>query len=308
MLSIYPGIKLLPHKGIQNPGSLFQPPEGEFSLRQGCSLPDKEKGMKKSEWRRWWIASFCLLAIWVQTQAQDLKTIKLMEPNKKGGLPVMEALSVRASVRAWSEKELSPQDLSDLLWAANGINRPDKRRTASSAQNAQDVDLYVFLKDGVYLYDAANHALNPVVAGDHRKEIGMARPPRPAGSAGPASAGGPGSGPTPAGAPAGAPTGPSTGAPPGPPPGGQGTPAPTILVLVSDNSRFGGGTPELKKEWGDIDTGIVSQNIALFCAARGLGTRPRAGISKEKLKTLLHLKDTQFPLLEHPVGYLADAK
>ena len=94
------------------------------------------------------------------SQAQESKTIKLNEPNKKRGLPVMEALSVRASVREWSDKELSLQDLSDLLSAANGINRPDsKKRTAASAMNAQDVDIYVFMKDGAYLYDALEHAI-----------------------------------------------------------------------------------------------------------------------------------------------------
>jgi len=253
--------------------------------------------MAKLQWRRWWIPAVFLLVFGPSLPGQDLKTIHLTEPNKQGGLPVMEALSVRASVRAWSEKELSPQDLSDLLWAANGINRPDKRRTASSALNAQDVDLYVFTKEGVFLYDAVKHALNPLKAGDYRKEIAMARPPRPAGSPSPASPGGPGPGAAPAGAPLS-----------GPPPGGPATSAPINIVLVSDNARFGGGTPELKKEWGAIDTGIVSQNISLFCAARGLGTRPRASIDKDKVRTLLQLRDSQFPILEHPVGYRVETK
>jgi len=73
--------------------------------------------------------------------------------------------------------------------------------------------------------------------------------------------------------------------------------------LVSDASRFGGGTPELKYEWGAIYTGIVSQNIALFCAATGLSTRPRAAINKDQIENLLKLKETQHPLLDHPVGY-----
>jgi len=77
--------------------------------------------------------------------AQNPKTIKLNEPNKKRGLPVMEALAVRASASQWSTQDLSAQDLSDLLWAANGINRPDNgKKTAPSAMNAQDVDIYVF--------------------------------------------------------------------------------------------------------------------------------------------------------------------
>jgi len=241
------------------------------------------------------LGTLLMLPILSLSQTQDLKTIKLNEPNKKRGLPVMEALSIRASVREWSDKELSLQDLSDLLWAANGINRPDsKKRTASSAQNAQDVDIYVFRKDGVYLYDHIGHALVPVVAGDQRSQIGM----RPGGAPG-AKPGGP-----PAAKPAAPPTAKPEGPPGAKPPGGPPSGAPIQLVLVSDASRFGGGTPELKYELGAIDTGIVSQNIALFCAATGLGTRPRASIAKDKLKNLLKLKDTQTPFLEHPVGYL----
>ena len=226
-----------------------------------------------------------------QAQTQELQSIKLVEPSRKGGLPAMEAFFARASVGSWSDRELSAQDLSDLLWAANGINRPEiKKRTAASAMNAQDVDIYVFMKTGVYLYDAANHALNPVVGGDHREAIRMA----PGG----ARSGGP---------PAGAPPGRPAGAPPRGP-GAPSSPAPINLILVSDTSRFGAGTPELKYEWGAIDTGLVSQNIALFCAAKGLGTRPRASISKDNLRKLLKLKDTQFPFLEHPVGYPAATK
>jgi hypothetical protein len=60
--------------------------------------------------------------VWIQ--AQDTQPIKLTEPNKKGGLPVMEALSIRASAGSWSDKELSSQDPSELLGAANGVNRP----------------------------------------------------------------------------------------------------------------------------------------------------------------------------------------
>jgi nitroreductase len=228
-----------------------------------------------------------LLPVLSRAQAPELETIKLNEPNKKRGLPIMEAFSVRASIREWSERELSAQDLSDLLWAANGINRPDiKKKTAPSAMNAQDVDIYVFRKDGVYLYDASVHSLVPVIAGDQRSQIAMA----------------PGGGPAGPGAPAPAPKPQAEGAP-APKPGGTPPAAPIQLLLVSDNSRFRAGTPGLKFEWGAIDTGIVSQNISLFCAGTGLGTRPRASIANDRLKTLLKLKEGQFPLLEHPVGY-----
>ncbi|MBP7870251.1 MAG: nitroreductase family protein [Candidatus Saccharicenans sp.] len=227
--------------------------------------------------------------------AQNPKTIKLNEPNKKRGLPVMEALAVRASASQWSTQDLSAQDLSDLLWAANGINRPDNgKKTAPSAMNAQDVDIYVFLKDGAYLYEAKTHSLIEVVSGDQRSLFFQPRPPRPAG------AGQPGEKPPVPGQPGQQPPTPPAGAPR---PQQQMTMAPVVLLLVSDISRFRGGSDEMKKEWAALDTGIVSQNISIFCAGTGLGTRPRSGMDREKLKELLKLKDTQLPLLNHPVSY-----
>jgi SagB-type dehydrogenase family enzyme len=105
--------------------------------------------------------------------AADLKPVSLSAPSKDRGFSVIKALSVRASVRAYSDKSLSLQDLSDLLWAADGINRPDKGlRTASSAMNAQDIDVYVILADGAYLYNAKGNVLEPVSAGDYRAVIG----------------------------------------------------------------------------------------------------------------------------------------
>jgi len=100
---------------------------------------------------------------------QELKPITLNAPDLKRGLPVMEAFSLRASNTDFSDKKLSLQDLSDLLFAANGVNRKDiSKRTAPSAMNAQDVDIYVFLQEGVYFFDAFKNVLNPVVAGDQR--------------------------------------------------------------------------------------------------------------------------------------------
>jgi nitroreductase len=100
---------------------------------------------------------------------QELKPVTLTPPDLKRGLTVMEAFSLRASNTDFSDRKLSLQDLSDLLFAANGVNRKDiKKRTAPSAMNAQDIDVYVFLQEGVYLYDAFQGVLNPVVAGDQR--------------------------------------------------------------------------------------------------------------------------------------------
>jgi hypothetical protein len=100
---------------------------------------------------------------------QGLKPVTLNPPDLKRGLTVMEALSLRASNTDFSDKKLSLQDLSDLLFAANGVNRKDiKKRTAPSAMNSQDIDVYVFLQEGVYIYDAFQSVLNPIVAGDQR--------------------------------------------------------------------------------------------------------------------------------------------
>jgi len=77
-------------------------------------------------------------------------------------------LAKRASATVFTGEKLKLQDLSDLLWAANGINRPElKKRTAPSAMNAQDIDIYVLWQKG-YLYNAAANLLDPVVAGDQR--------------------------------------------------------------------------------------------------------------------------------------------
>ena len=101
--------------------------------------------------------------------AQTSQDIILPEPNLERGYPVMKALSLRASASEWKTDAITHKDLSDLLWAANGINRPETgKRTAPSAFNAQDVDIYVFMREGVFLYNASKHLLEIVVAGDYR--------------------------------------------------------------------------------------------------------------------------------------------
>ena len=107
------------------------------------------------------------------TVAQKLKPIKLLEPQTEGGRPLMQVLQARSSSRAFSVEQLPPQVLSNLLWAACGINRPDSgKRTAPSARNWQEIDIYVATADGLYLYDAQTHALKPVLAEDIRAATG----------------------------------------------------------------------------------------------------------------------------------------
>jgi SagB-type dehydrogenase family enzyme len=104
--------------------------------------------------------------------AQSSKTIVLTPPDTTRGLPVMKALSLRASAKEFDTTRITLQDLSDLLWASNGMNRPDLgKRTAPSAMNAQDIDVYVCIESGLYLYDAKKHILDLMIDGDYRKLI-----------------------------------------------------------------------------------------------------------------------------------------
>ena len=85
--------------------------------------------------------------------------LKLPEPKTDGGMPLMQALKERRSGREFSSQRLPLTTLSNLLWAAWGINRPDGHRTAPSARNMQEIDVYVALSDGLFLYEAKQHQL-----------------------------------------------------------------------------------------------------------------------------------------------------
>ncbi len=100
-------------------------------------------------------------------------TIRLPRPRPRGGLPLMEALAQRASQREFAPRALRRQQLSDLLWAAAGINRPALGgRTTPSALNAQEVLLYVAMPQGLYRYEPVAHELQQVVAADVRRVTG----------------------------------------------------------------------------------------------------------------------------------------
>ncbi len=105
--------------------------------------------------------------------AQDIKPIKLLAVQMEGGKPLMQALKDRKTMREFSSKELPLQVISDMLWAACGINRPDSgHRTAPSAMNMQEIDIYVAKAEGLYLFDAKENILVPVVAEDLRSLTG----------------------------------------------------------------------------------------------------------------------------------------
>ena len=119
------------------------------------------------------VLSFVLVC---STASFAQKAIKLLKPQRDGGKPLMQVLNARKSSRVFSEKKLPLQVLSNLLWAACGVNRPvsgkSGKRTAPSAMNWQEIDVYVALAEGLYLYDARKHILKPVLAKDIRAAVG----------------------------------------------------------------------------------------------------------------------------------------
>ena len=203
----------------------------------------------------------------------DLAPITLNAPDLNRPASLMQAFSKRASNTNYADRALSLQDMSDLLWAANGFNRPaEKKRTAPSALNFQDIDIYVFLAEGAYFYDAEASVLKPVAKGDFRAEIVPQLPPKDM---------------------------------PHPP-------ALLVLVSdLARHTRNPSEPGKAKAATIDagtlktaaLDAGIVSQNISIFCAGVGMVTRCRASLNTEKLKGILNLSDAQLPILNHPVGY-----
>lgn len=192
--------------------------------------------------------------------------IILPAPHIVGAKSVTEALWLRKSKRESSLRALSLQDLSNVLWAANGVNRQNEgRRTAPSALNVQDISIYVFLKEGVYLYEPVTHSLSLKVDGDQRNIItGKPSPARSQDYA---------------------------------------ADFPLTLLMVSDLQKFGMPVDEAVRQMAAIDAGIVSENIALFCASMGFVTVPRVSMDKEAVAKALNLTDLQLPLINNPVGY-----
>lgn len=114
---------------------------------------------------------FCTLLLCITMPLTFAQNIELPAPQTGGGAPLMDVLSKRSTHREFSTKELTDQQLSNLLWAANGVNRSDGKRTAPSARNCQEIDIYAFTKKGVYLYIPEKNVLEFVQKEDLRKEI-----------------------------------------------------------------------------------------------------------------------------------------
>jgi nitroreductase len=233
--------------------------------------------------------------------AQVLKPIKLPSPQTDGGRPLMQVLKDRNSTREFGPGALSPQALSNLLWAAFGINRPDGHRTAPSAMNWQEVSIYVATPEGVYIYDAKDNVLHPVLTGDFRAATGTQSFVKDA-AVNLVSC-----------------------------PGDfvSGAPPPTArltldladwlglsrvdycfhyhrdssLVYVSDLSKTGNAASSESEMYTAADVGFIAQNVYLYCASEGLATVVRGSIDKPALAKTLNLQPNQKIILAQSVGY-----
>lgn len=207
--------------------------------------------------------------------ALELPPITLLKPQTDGGKSVLAALQERKTIRAIREDKLPPQVLSNLLWAAFGVNRENgprggPGRTAASASNSQEIDLYVALPEGLYLYEAVPHQLTPVAAGDHR-----------------AKAGGRGR-------------------------SGGAAKAPVSILFVADIARFakapfqepGLKDPEIQASYYNVGTGLIAGNVYLFAASQGLAAWFH-NCNKTALAAELRLRPEQRVLYAQTVGYPA---
>jgi SagB-type dehydrogenase family enzyme len=118
------------------------------------------------------VLSILLIHTWIFSQ--DNQVFKLPDPQLDKGQPLMQVLKNRQSIRSYSERDISIQELANLLWAANGINRKESgKRTVPTSQNRQEIEVYVSNKDGLFRYDAQQHALITIHNRDIRAATGM---------------------------------------------------------------------------------------------------------------------------------------
>jgi hypothetical protein len=202
--------------------------------------------------------------------SQELQPIVLPPPEKEGGKSVLAALQERKTNRSISPEKLPLQTLSSLLWAAFGINREmaafnKPGRTAPSASNSQEIDLYVALAEGVYLYEALPHRLTPVVAGDYRGRAGR----RGAASA----------------------------------PVNIFYIVDTTRYDLSDRQPDRAiGDPEVQKSYYYTDTGFIAQNVYLYAASQGLAAWFH-NCDKTNTVAEFNLKPEQKVLFAQSVGF-----
>jgi hypothetical protein len=202
----------------------------------------------------------------------DMQPIVLMPPQTDGGKSVLAALKERKTTRTIRDEKLLPQMLSNLLWAAWGVNRKNGPfgqigRTAASASNSQEIDLYVVLPEGTYIYEAVNHRLDPVVAGDLRAKVNAHGQ------------------------------------------GGDMTKAPVILIYVVDIAKYaksklqepGMRDAETQKSYYNVAIGLIAGNVYLFAASQGLAAWFH-NCNKQALAAELKLRPQQRVLYAQTVG------
>lgn len=206
--------------------------------------------------------------------SQVLQRIKLPEPAFNRGTSLFKAFQQRKTIREISDKKLSLQMLSNLLWSACGVNRQNgpfgiPGRTAASASNSQEIDIYVALQEGIFLYDAFQHILVPVVAGDFRA---LTINPGQANFA---------------------------------------VRAPVRLIYIADVNRLANTSgyqepglrdPEIQKSYYYADTGLIAGNVYLFASSQGL-TAWFHNCDKSGLSEILKLRADQRILFGQTVGY-----
>ena len=210
----------------------------------------------------------------VHEPSKELKAISLLKPYMIEDVSLFQTLQQRKTIREISDKKLPLQVLSNLLWAAYGVNRKRgpfgiRGRTAASASNSQEINLYVTMQEGTYLYDAAKYRLLPVLAVDLRTyAIGVGQT-------------------------------------------GFGDKAPVRLIFVADinsliNTRGyqepGLQDPEIQKSYYFVDTGMIAANVYLFAASQGLAAWFH-NCNKPMLAAKLKLHSYQQVLFAQTVGY-----
>jgi hypothetical protein len=205
---------------------------------------------------------------------QTLQPITLPKPEKDGGKSVLAALQERKTIRNISSKKLPLQVLSNLLWASFGVNREiaafgKPGRTAPSASNSQEIDLYIALPEGVYIYKAVPHTLTPVVSGDFRARAGR----RGAAKA---------------------------------PVNIFYVVDRTRYDLGEGQPDRSIGDPEVQKSYYYTDTGLIAQNVYLFAASQDLAAWFH-NCDKENTIKEFKLRPAQSVLFAQSVGYPEDS-
>lgn len=215
------------------------------------------------------LLSFAVIFCFVSSvTADELSPIKLLPPDMKAGKSLMQSLQERKTARSFSTKKLPIQELSNLLWAACGINRLESgKRTAPSASNRQEIDVYVAMEEGLYLYNAKAHVLEPVLKNDLRKNTTVILQPSRNSVA----------------------------------------EAALQLIYVADYSRMAFYANDGdKKFYSAADTGFIAQNVYLYCAGGGLAAVVRGMVDKDGLTRDMKLRADQKITLVQAVGYPAE--